>query len=583
MAILIITLVGVAAPMFTVQPTVATIATLALQLVHGLPQTKWMRGWWTLAAQAALFPWSEPKGFLAASVLLIVPGRVRWLAFGAVTVAAGLFSSTDFYSVVSAVMNAAMLGLIIFGLTRLNDLRSELYAARRELAAQSVADERERISRDLDTILGSALSAVIGLAGKRRPTEIAALARDAAARVRQVPVARPEAVPQADMTPRLALPILLSGLSLYVSGAVVFTVVAPNGPNLIGCAIVLSVVGLYIHHLLAERKGTRSRHVFWTLPLQTVLALVPLVYAEADLVHSLVALAAASALTVVPGRWAPWAVASAVVLAELLVLLAAKPDPFGVVILAGTIPTVAVTTMYYGLGLLTRFVSQVHETRLALAAIAVAKEHRRISADVHDLLGYGLSAITVKAELAARAPSRADAEFREIARMARRTLAELRTIAYNDPEISLHVEGASAREILTAAGVDVRLDVDTGLLDDQVDTLLATVLREAVTNILRHSRACSVTIQVVSTDNHVRLCVANDGAAQGTIGGHGNSRAVRHGGSGLINLTGRVAVAGGDLTAGPTEDDGYELVVTLPVPGESHSSVPAPTSAPTEV
>lgn len=582
MAILIITLVSVAAPALAIQPTAATFLTFALQVVHSLPRTKRLRGWWTLAAQAALFPWSEPKGFLAASVLLIVPGRARWFVFGAVGAAAGLLSSDDFYAGVSAAGNALMMGLIVFGLTRLSDLRSELHAARRELAAQSVADERERISRDLDTILGSALSAVIGLADRRRPAEIVALARDAAARVRQAPAAPPETVPRADMTPRLALPVILSGLSVYVFGAVLFTAVNPDVPNLIGCAVVLAVVGFYTHHLLLAGRGrTRLRHVLWTLPLQAVLAYVPLVHAEIELVHSLVALTAATALNAVPGRWAPWAVFGAVVLGELLVLTAVKLEPLGVVILMGTVPTVAVTMMFHGLGLLTRLVAEVHEARQALAAIAVAKERRRIAADVHDLLGYGLSAITVKAELAARDPERADTEFRDIARMARRTLADLRTIPHDDPEVSLHVEGASARELLTAAGVDVRLDIDAGLLDDRVDALLATVLREAVTNILRHSRAREVTIQVAATDTRVRLRVANDGVPPATVGAYGDARTARHGGNGIVNLTARVAVAGGELTAGPTGDGGYELVVTHPVPHGPRSGDrdPVPTGA----
>lgn len=578
MAILVITLVGLTLPPLFVQPTAATLVTLALQLVHCLPQTKRLRGWWTLAAQAALFPWGEPKAFLAASVLLIVPGRARWPAFGAVAIAAGLLSYSDFYAGMSAAGNALILGLVIFGLTRLSDLRSELHAARRELAAQSVADERERISRDLDTILGSALSAVIGLADRRRPAEILALTRDAAARVRQAPTTRPDRVPQADMTPRLALPVVLSGLAIYVSGALVFTVVDPDPPTVIGCAIVLSVVGLYVYHLFPRSDGRRPRHLFWTLPLQAVLAFTPLVHSEVDLVHSLVSLAAASALIAVSGRTVPWILFAAIVLGEMLILLAVKPDPV-IVILVATVATVSVAMMFYGLALLTRLVAQVHETRLALAEIAVAKERRRITADVHDLLGYGLSAITVKAEVAARNPARADTEFRDIARMARRTLADLRTIPYDDPEISLHVEGASAREVLTAAGIDVRLDIDTGLLADRVDALLATVLREAVTNILRHSRARSVAIQVVSTDTHARLRVANDGASHGTAGAYGDSRAARLGGNGIVNLTARVAVTGGELTAGPTGDGGYELVVTHPVPPGPHSGDPVPTSA----
>ncbi|GAB3210636.1 hypothetical protein GCM10027294_29730 [Marinactinospora endophytica] len=575
MTILIITLVGLTTPLFFSQPTVATLGFLALQLVHCLPQTRRLRSWWTLAAQAALFPWSEPKAFLAASVLLIVPGRIRWAVFGAVAVAAGLLSGADLYAGVSAAGNTLIMGLVVFGLTRLSDLRSELHAARRELAAQSVADERERISRDLDGILGSTLSAVIGLADKRRPAEILELTRDAAARVRQAPVSRPDTVPQADMTPRLALPIALSGLAIYVVGSLVFTLADPEPSTVVGCAIVLSVVGLQIHHVLSHRPGARPRHLVWTLPLQTVLAFVPLFRPEFELVHSLVSLAAASALITVPGRGASWTLFAAIVVGEAVVVLVAKSVPL-IVVLVSTVATVSVAMMFYGLALLTRLVTQVHEARSALAAIAVAKERRRIAADVHDLLGYGLSAITVKAELAARAPERADTEFRDIARMARRALADLRSIPHGDSEISLGAEIASAHDILTAAGVDVRLDIDPGPLDDRLDALLATVLREAVTNVLRHSRAGVVTVQVVSAADQVRLRVANDGVLPDPAGDYGDERTSRGGGNGIINLAARVAVTGGELTSGPIGDGGYELVVTHPAPRGTGCGAPAP-------
>ncbi|WP_017592838.1 sensor histidine kinase [Nocardiopsis potens] len=574
MPILVITLVGLAVPLFFGHPTVATPLFLALQLVNCLPRTRRLRGRWTLAAQVALFPWSEPKGFLAASVLLIVPGRLRWPVFGAVAAAAGLLSGTGFTAGVSAAGNTVIVGLIVFGLTRLSDLRSELHATRRELAAQSVAEERDRISRDLDAVLGSALSAVIGLAGKGRAAEIATLARDAAARIRQAPMDRPARVRRADMTPRLALPVVLSGLAVYVAGALLFMLADPGPATAAGSAIVLAVVGVHVYHLLPRGPERRHRHAAWTLPLQTGLALVPLVRPEVEIVHSLVALAAASALIAVPGRAAAWTLFTTIVLSELLVLLATKDAPL-IVVLVASVATVSVAMMLYGLALLTLLVAQVHEARLALAAIAAAEERRRIAADVHDLLGYGLSAIIVKAELAAREPDRADAEFRDIARTARGALADLRAVPYDDPEVSLHVEAASAREVLTAAGVDVRLDIGTGLLDDRVDALLATVLREAVTNVLRHSRARTATIRAVSTGAGVHLRVANDGVCPAPAGGPGGARAARPGGSGIPSLTARVAAAGGELTAGPVGDGGYELTVSHPAARGARPGRPA--------
>lgn len=564
MAILSITLVGLALPSLLGQPTVASFLTLALQFVHCLPQTKRMRGLWTLAAQTALFPWSEPKAFLAASVLLLVPGRVRWVLFGAVAVAAGALSYTDFYVAVSAAGNTLILGLIIFGLTRLNDLHSELHAARRELAAQSVAEERERISRDLDTVLGTALSKVIGLAAKRSPQEILDVTRRASEQVRRIPTTSPQDVPRADMTPRLALPIVLSGLAIWMSGAVVFTIVDPTPSTIIGCAIALSVVGLYVHHLFPRKGGGHPRYLALTLPLQLGLALVPLVRAEFDLVHSLASLVVASALITVSHRVIRWGLVAAIVLIEFLVLVAVKPDPV-VVIMVVSVVNISVAVMFYGLALLTKLVAQVHETRRALAAIAATKERRRITADVHDLLGYGLAAITVKAELAARDPERADTEFRDIERMARNALTDLRAIPYEDPEISLHTEAASARETLIAADVDVELDIDTELLDDHVDTLLATVLREAITNVLRHSKAYRVSIRATTTEDQVCLSVVNDGVPPDTGGTRGGPRVAAFGGSGITNLTARVTVAGGALGVGAVEGGRYRLTVTHPL------------------
>lgn len=580
MAIIIITLVGLSVTLFAGQPVVVVLAMLVLQMVHCLPQTRRLRGWWTLAAQAALFWWGEQNGFLAASVLLIIPGRIRWFLFGAVAIAAYFRPHEyqgNFYADMGVVTNTLILGVVIFGLTRLSDLRSELHAARGELAEQSVAAERDRISRGLDTVLGSALSSIIGLADKRRPEEIGTLSRDAAARVRQAPAGPSDKTPQADMTPRLAVPIMLSGLAIFALGGLIVVLKHPTRPTLIGYAIVLAVVGLQAYHSYLRAPGVRVRYAMWTLPVQTALAFVPLIHPEFALVNSLVSLAAASMLIVLPGRTA-WVLFTAIIVAyPLAVMVWSFGFPLAVVskpasvsdLVLSTIGIVTTAIMLYGLALLTRLVAEVGEARLALAAVAVAKEHRRVAADVHDLLGYGLSAITVKAELASRDPARADTELRDITRLARRTLADLRAIPYEDPEISLHAESASAREVLTATGIDVRLDIDTGLLADSVDVLLATVLREAVTNILRHGRAHRATIQVVSADGHVRLRVTNDGAPAGTardaVDVYDGTSDLRHGGSGLINLTARVAATGGELTAGPTPDGGYELSLVHPV------------------
>ncbi|GAA2799533.1 hypothetical protein [Nonomuraea dietziae] len=109
------------------------------------------------------------------------------MLFCAVVAAAGLLNTADAYTCVNAMVNALTQGLVLFGVTRLNDLRTQLHAARHELAEASVAEERERASRDLESVLGSSLSAIITLAAQGRTGDILTLARRAAARARQAP------------------------------------------------------------------------------------------------------------------------------------------------------------------------------------------------------------------------------------------------------------------------------------------------------------------------------------------------------------------------------------------------------------
>ncbi|MFC7646696.1 hypothetical protein ACFQX6_43695 [Streptosporangium lutulentum] len=122
------------------------------------------------------------------------------MIFTGVVAVAGLLNLEDAYTCANAMVNALSQGLIVFGVTRLSDLRTELHAARGELATESVVAERERASLALDSVLGSSLSAIIGLAAKARTEKILALAREAAARARETP-GPPVELPRSDLTP----------------------------------------------------------------------------------------------------------------------------------------------------------------------------------------------------------------------------------------------------------------------------------------------------------------------------------------------------------------------------------------------
>src|SRR5690606_8849870 len=135
---------------------------------------------------------------------------------------------------------------------------------------------------------------------------------------------------------------------------------------------------------------------------------------------------------------------------------------------------------------------------------------------------------------------------------------DLRAIPHENLTVRLDDELGSARDVLAAAGTSPSLLVEHGRLPERVDELLATVLREAVTNVLRHSRARHCRIETSRAAGEVVLRVTNE-RTQAT--------AVRDGsGQGLRNLATRVGEHGGTLTthARPTE---FELLVRQPVEG----------------
>ncbi|MEV6137922.1 sensor histidine kinase [Nocardia sp. NPDC051990] len=185
------------------------------------------------------------------------------------------------------------------------------------------------------------------------------------------------------------------------------------------------------------------------------------------------------------------------------------------------------------------------------AELAIVEERNRVARDVHDILGHSLTVITVKTELAQRLIdvdlTRAKAEMADVERLAREALAEVRETVGGLREVSLRGELANARTALAAA------DIDATLLDAVPDTphseLFGWVLREAITNVIRHSAArhCTVTV----TDSSIE--VVDDGRGLGTVDS----------GSGLSGLRERVRAAGGTLTLSSSEG-GVRVRATVP-------------------
>ncbi|MBB4685806.1 sensor histidine kinase [Amycolatopsis jiangsuensis] len=190
--------------------------------------------------------------------------------------------------------------------------------------------------------------------------------------------------------------------------------------------------------------------------------------------------------------------------------------------------------------------------RAELVRLAADAERARISRDLHDLLGHSLTAITVKSNLARRlaikGAGRAVDEITEVEQLSRQALADVRAAVSGYREVTLAGELARGRELLRAAGITADLPT---YADGGCPELFGWVIREGLTNVVRHARATSCTVLLSATSVEVR----DDG-----VGGSAGS------GSGLSGLRDRVAEAGGTMEAGPVRPRGWRLLVTVEAP-----------------
>ena len=175
---------------------------------------------------------------------------------------------------------------------------------------------------------------------------------------------------------------------------------------------------------------------------------------------------------------------------------------------------------------------------VARASLALSEEREEIARDVHDVLGHSLTVITLKAELAQRLleidPARAGAEMEAIAQLSRASLAEVRSTVtrLRVPDFSGEIEGAG--RALQTAGIRAELpEAQNALAVAGVNAkLFSWVLREAVTNMVRHSGANTARVRLSATG----LDILDNGV------GVGDAR-----GNGLTGMAQRVAASGGSV------------------------------------
>ncbi len=189
--------------------------------------------------------------------------------------------------------------------------------------------------------------------------------------------------------------------------------------------------------------------------------------------------------------------------------------------------------------------------------LATVAERERIARDLHDVLGHTLSVITLKSELAGklidRDPQRAGKEIREVEEISRQALSEVRDAIRGYRSKGLAAELAQAKSTLETAGVAVQCDAAATIkIPAMQESVLSLVVREAVTNVVRHAQAHTCSLRLDQQNGSCLLEIHDDG--RGSFSAEGN---------GLRGMRERVEMLGGTLNR--ESSSGTRLTITLPV------------------
>ncbi|MEU2713664.1 sensor histidine kinase [Streptomyces sp. NPDC007205] len=216
-----------------------------------------------------------------------------------------------------------------------------------------------------------------------------------------------------------------------------------------------------------------------------------------------------------------------------------------------------------GVSQLIRTTVELRKARATVAHLAANEERLRLARDLHDLLGHSLSLITLKSELAGRMlpdhPDKAAQQVADIEQVSRQALVDVREAVTGYRRPRLAAELAGTRLALTAAGVTAEMPAEPDLtgVPEEAESVLAWALREAVTNVVRHSDADKCLVQLTrrqTLDGPMLELSVEDNGSGSTNNGPGN---------GLTGLTERLEKAGGTLEAGRTRH-GFRLVARVP-------------------
>jgi two-component system, NarL family, sensor histidine kinase DesK len=311
----------------------------------------------------------------------------------------------------------------------------------------------------------------------------------------------------------------------------------------------------------------------FTVPGLVVLALLAtvacLIYGGMGAVALWIFMSSASGLLVSNRRWAVRAVAGCIV---AYVVFSATSHVTSTDFLSNLLPVLFIGFAMIGLRRQVQLTAELERAREEVAQLAASEERLRLARDMHDLTGQSLSMITLKSELAARLlgrlpgsaeRDRVQDEIEQVAAVSRQTLRDIREAISGYRRPTLAVEIITARTALASAGIAARDEPDlmvlSGTFDPDAEAALAWCLREAVTNVVRHSGAQNCCVSLTSRAGTMSLTVRDDGKGL-TDAPSPRERA----GSGLHGMSERLSAVGGALELRPDLRPGFCLIATVP-------------------
>jgi two-component system sensor histidine kinase DesK len=380
------------------------------------------------------------------------------------------------------------------------------------------------------------------------------------------------------VTHHFSMPYVAGGLAIIAAFCVLYLILVPTWPT----PAPYKVPGLGVLALLAV--------VFC------------LFYGQFGAVALWIFVSSASGLLVANRGWALRAVLGCIF---CYLVFSATTHVHGTDFLSNLLPAVFIGLAMIGLRHQIELTSELTRAREEVAQLAASEERLRLARDMHDLTGQSLSTITLKSELASRLLGRLPGsperdrvrdEVEQVAAVSRQTLRDIREAISGYRRPTLAVEIITARAALASAGIaaqdDPELTLLSGTFDPDTEAALAWCLREAVTNVVRHSGAKTCRISLAGHGTALAMTVRDDGAGHapcltaapadqaGTPGSPGLVRASERRplpeGSGLRGMSERLSAVGGTLELRPDAHPGFCLIATVPTTLVTAAQAPVP-------